>query len=446
MYHQNETAERSVLGTIIAEGSQAYAIASEHIMVGTAFTLRDRRVIWELLGHMVREGLPIEATSVYSTAQAVRAIDLDERLPDAVAGELIDIAELSQVTGALVSPTTLGHQARLVSDAWKRRGFLQAVTVAADEAKTPGCTPEAILGKISQFWRRIQGGMAGSRSLSDIVGDSSVQTYHPAGSWGVPQLDSLAPLMSSRNYVLAAAPGMGKSTLGLQANLASAALGYRSVFLSMEMDASDFKHRAPILADACGYDAECLDLVSILEEPGGVPVARIPAIFEKAEADGASFVVVDYLGQFKKSSPWQKDFDKVTECSNAIAEATKRTGVASITLCQMTRESRAQRQSKSGELEGMNEPHMGALRGSGDIEQDANWIGILWNPDRIPGGEPEAELALRVCKDRHSGTGGQNIPLRWLRSKYRFTSRAVPVPQANERFEQAPTDDEDLFA
>ncbi len=446
MYHANEAAERSVLGTIIAEGSKAFAIAATRIPVAAAFTLRDRRVLWGLLEHMAKHGQPIEAQSVVSTAFSVQATTLDERLPDTLAVELIG-GELGEVTRALVSMSTLEHQADLVGSAWKRRAYLRWLIEAADKAKAADCDPEAIHGDIGQKWRAITAGGADAVcSLADMVADRTNLGGTPAGSWGVPILDDYAPLVSGRNYVIAAPPGFGKSTLGLQANIASAARGFRSWFLSMEMDKSDFQARAPGAAKAFGDPSELLDLVRVVTEPGGIPANRVQVLFERAEADGAAFVVVDYLGRFKKSHPAQNDFEKINEASAAIAEATKRTGVSAITLSQMTRGSRAQRQSKSGTLEGMSQPQMGDLRGSGDIEQDANWIGILWNPEPIPEEAQDIELGLQICKDRHSPHAGKCLSLEWARSQYRFKTHVETAPSHSDRFEQAPTDDEDLFA
>jgi replicative DNA helicase len=122
------------------------------------------------------------------------------------------------------------------------------------------------------------------------------------------------------------------------------------------------------------------------------------------------FVVVDYLQRVPPAERHEKRTYEVGSVSSALKAVADQTGVALLTLCQLNREPELQK----GRL-----PKIADLADSGQIERDADFVGLL-NRDRA---EAVGDATLFVAKQRDSELG--SVPLTFNGPFCRFENRSI---------------------
>jgi replicative DNA helicase len=239
-------------------------------------------------------------------------------------------------------------------------------------------------------------------------------------STGFSKLDMLlgGGMVNSGLYILAARPGIGKTTVGLR--VADRAAKQVSVlFVSLEMDAEQLTARR--LADRTGIRIGKILMESGLtdEEQAKIAAASSDMAATKLyinRSSGASvedvalyarsipdlgLVVVDYLGLLTGKDKGSL-YEKVTANSNALKRLARSLKVPVLCLAQLNRMSE-QRPDKR--------PTMADLRDSGAIEQDADGIILLHRPavylpqEQKPKSWEAEPMELIVAKNRHGQTG-----------------------------------------
>jgi len=234
-------------------------------------------------------------------------------------------------------------------------------------------------------------------------------------------------MVSSGLYILAARPGCGKTTLGLQIAEKVAATGIKTLFISLEMDTIQLTARR--LAVETGIPSRRIMLHRLEDAEHGRIAAAMdklhshPLFFNKAtratvgsigvqarQIKGCGLVLVDYLGllQYEQGRTL---YEQVTKTSNALKQLARSLGIPILCLAQLNRE-----------MEGRKgPPRLSDLRDSGAIEQDADGVLLLHRPEIVDNTGP-ALLTCTVAKNRH-GPMGAEVELNW----YLANGRLVPV-------------------
>ena len=228
-------------------------------------------------------------------------------------------------------------------------------------------------------------------------------------------------LIASGMHVLAARPGMGKTTFALNiADRAAKSTG-PVLFVSLEMD--DEQVTAKRLARESGIQSSKLLMSSELTEEearkmadandklimhqlyvNAKPSATVAEIAGMArQVNNLKLIVIDYMGKIA----WKKDsgkfslYETTTQNSADVKTLARTFKVPVLVLCQINRESE-KRQDKR--------PNLADLRDTGAIEQDADTVTFLYRQDyygnkadRDPYMPEETECI--VAKNRHAGTG-----------------------------------------
>lgn len=228
-------------------------------------------------------------------------------------------------------------------------------------------------------------------------------------------------LIASGMHVLAARPGMGKTTFALNiADRAAKSTG-PVLFVSLEMD--DEQVTAKRLARESGIQSSKLLMSSELTEEearkmadandrlimhqlyvNAKPSATVAEIAGMArQVNNLKLIVIDYMGKIA----WKKDsgkfslYEATTQNSADVKTLARTFKVPVLVLCQINRESE-KRQDKR--------PNLADLRDTGAIEQDADTVTFLYRQDyygnkadRDPYMPEETECI--VAKNRHAGTG-----------------------------------------
>ena len=153
-------------------------------------------------------------------------------------------------------------------------------------------------------------------------------------------------------------------------------------------------------------------------EVTGMTVSDIGA---DAMAHHYDVIVVDYLQKIPAARSGGRplnEFERVSQVSNDLQQLGRRTGKTVIALSQLSRPK-----------DEKDAPTMASLRQSGQIEQDADVILLLWK--EYPN-NPRSSRYMRVAKNRN-GEAGLNLLLNFDGDNQRFSKAvAQPLPKREQ--------------
>ena len=240
--------------------------------------------------------------------------------------------------------------------------------------------------------------------------------------------------------VLGGRPGCGKTTMsmGIAENVANElkTSGKQGsvVMFSLEMDADSLADRLAMsnsgvdvrridkathasdqkkVAMALGRLAK-LDGKLIIDDTPGLTVSKLTSKARHyTRRNYCKLIVLDYLQLMSGDKSEKSRQEEISRVSVAMKVLAKELKIPIIALCQLNREIEKEKNRK---------PRKSDIRDSGQIEQDADFIGILYNPaksaDDIEVGEPH-QINLRVCKSRN-GMSDIDIPFTFIPKEVRF--------------------------
>lgn len=205
--------------------------------------------------------------------------------------------------------------------------------------------------------------------------------------------------------IIAARPAVGKSALALQMIRKFGKDGYKVGYFNLEMAERQIYERS--IAAVSGIDMTRIRLATnflgdeykrfeegnkILESEKNVTtitgtqsINTIRATQNKAKFD---CIVIDYLQLIQSSGKRANRASEVGDISRGLKAIATDFNIPVIALSQLNRAS---------EMNKDKEPTMSELRESGDIEQDASVILMLWNPNP----EDRTEKKIKVEKSRN---------------------------------------------
>ena len=285
----------------------------------------------------------------------------------------------------------------IISGALSRLGEIERGTLAVDIA-SPSDAWEAFFAHRERV----------------LDGKGAVPTgFHPLDcilGWG---------MLRSGLYVLAARPGMGKTTLALQIADSIAKTTGPVLFVSLEMAVEQIQGKRIarltgipsdeiLLGDENSLDYDRIVSASNVLKDLPVYISRRPAatvaqIRHMAKSiPGVQCAVVDYLGKVTPADKRASRYEAVTDISGQLKTLAVELGVPVLALAQLNRENTGRSDKR---------PQLSDLRDSGAIEQDADGVIMLhrsdyYELDETPMGAGESvELEIIVRKNRHGRIG-----------------------------------------
>jgi len=246
---------------------------------------------------------------------------------------------------------------------------------------------------------------------------------------GFKDLDSaLAGMQKSNLLILAARPGVGKTTLALNIAQSLAVEHSRPVAIfSLEMSKEELVDRLLVaqadidawklktgklseedftaLSNAMGVLAEA---PLYIDDTPALSITEMRTRARRLQVDvGIDLLIVDYL-QLARSRHLENRVQEVSEISQGLKNLARELKIPVLALSQLSR---------AVEQRGEKRPQLADLRESGSIEQDADVVMFLWRDDE----ENLENVTLDIAKHRNGPLA--SIKLYFKGDRIRFYGR-----------------------
>lgn len=403
-------AEQTVIGSMLIDAGCIDTVAG--MLTRQEFEVELLSSAFDLILSMQSQGQTVDPVTVLQAAgergiglSRAYVMELMEVTPTAA-----NVEEYCKVVRESARLRALGSLAQNIQDAISANApadkILQAITRSVESADSAAAqsgtyTPlEAMLA----FWDHL-----GRRQS----GEAMICTT------GIASLDNTlgGGLLNSGLYILAARPGMGKTSVALNiADNVARNVG-PVLFVSLEMGVEQLQ--AKRLARLTGMDSERIlmasdvtqEEMSALESAGSrlqdlpVEVSRaasattgsISALARRIK--GLRLIVVDYMGKISVPGKYSR-YEEYTKVSGELKIIARQFNVPVLCLAQLNRANEG-RQDKR--------PALSDLRDTGAVEQDADGVVFLYREDyyeETPGNQDQTSITeLIVAKNRHGKTG-----------------------------------------
>jgi len=434
----DQHAEEAVLGSLLIDPECIPGVVAQ--LRADDFYLRQNALIFAAICWLAAMGSSVDVLTVSERLEAQ--------------GDLAKIggaARLTQLILAVPSAMHVDDYAAVVREWALRRKLLQSAGEIAKLAADSATDIEAVTsGSSAALLRAIQTPQELVVRTALEVGGATWQALNSGRSIFVPtgfaDYDArFGGLPKSGVTLLAARPGMGKSTFLLNVAMHAARAGATVLFVSLEMTSEQLFQRA-ILATSSDAPADMLrrtrfeprELEAIAEATGqladlplhfaympGVTIAGMVATAQAfALRRPLDMVIVDYV-QLVRGDPSRRESTRQQEVGEVMRGLKRMAGmlgdVPVLAAAQMNRalELRAASDRK---------PQLSDLRESGDLENDADVVAFLHHGGVMPENARPTdffETTVVVRKNRHGNVG--EVPLLWQPGRYRFVNSAKVV-------------------
>lgn len=419
------SAEYSAIGCILID-ARCLPTVREHIPTPAAFALEPCQRAYQAACTLADEGQPLDPVTVGRTAGLERAF-------------------LVQCMEIVPSCTGAAQYAAAVAESYRRRQLREIGDRLQTGAQQLDTDADQLLSQARSALDTLAeapGNMAAKSPADSLNNFLAFRAAVNAGTrltikTGFESLDKLLGGFALGGlYILAARPGVGKSSLGI-ALADMIARDYSVLYVSLEMTEEELNARrvsAFSVNTPCTYtkllfgrttekeDNEIINACGVLYRRklriAAVSSMTVAQLEIQARNVHAQVVMVDYLGLLSGTDPKASEYDRITQISGDLKRMAKRLGCVVIALCQLNRESAAM---------GSDTPRLSQLRSSGAIEQDADGVLLLHRPEygqtevRRESQEPQS-FQIDVAKNRHGRTGGAE--LFWYAPVNRFEDRS----------------------
>lgn len=355
---------------------------------------------------------------------------------DSLMATLMQIVSETQ-RSQLNNEFTLTQNIEILRSLSSRRALYAIVSEARDELLDGTNDTTAVLDKTRQSLRDMLVTGHTWHSMSEVLLNTfslferRSKGEEKAMPSGIPTLDKLTcGLHRGELTVLGARPTVGKSALGAHMALAAAKAGYKVAICSREM--SDVQYGSRVITRTANVSNQTLrkgnftdnewdQITDAMSLYSTLPVEFMfstryiedlrTEVQRKVDTDGLDLLMVDYMQLMQTKQKFNKDFERIAYVSKTLKDMTVDLNIAIIALAQVGR-------AAQGDM-----PTMAELRGSGDIEQDADNIIFMHKPepgdshvnpndrDMIPGLEMQGlrYIALNLAKQRQGEIGTVNL-------------------------------------
>ena len=415
--------EKALLGCLLTDG-QSFDQISDLRLEGRDFYSPKHGIVYEAVSELSLEN------------SAVDYIALQSRLGDK--GKLESIGGVSFLIDLVeeqASTANIYHYGKTIKEKSKMRDMIRAGMRVADLGRSYNGKVEDFVDEVEGLFFNLTGQAKSGKmvqlktclldSLKDLeevgnVGEATGLTT------GYPQLDKyFLGMRPGQLIVLAARPGMGKTSLALNiaVNVCEQAKKPVAVFslemldkeLSMRLLSSKAKIDSKKIRTK-NYTAEELKLMGeaiqelssypiFINDSGDTTVVDIQSQCRKLLSEyGLGLVVVDYLQLMSSPNKYASREQQIAEMSRSLKLMARELECPVLAMSQLNRavESRPNKR-----------PNTSDLRESGAIEQDADIVAFVYRDELYNPDTPEPGVAeIIVGKNRNGETGVAKLA--WL--------------------------------
>jgi replicative DNA helicase len=221
------------------------------------------------------------------------------------------------------------------------------------------------------------------------------------------------------------------TSLALQMAAHMVANGRRVYFATLEMSASELALKR--LCSVAGVSSQKVRSAEIDSEDRNAlsgaceevastdfilhdwPVLRVNDIQRAARRVKAEIAFIDYLQKVKPPDQKEQRYIQVGDIAHGLKTMARRLNIPVVACAQLGRQAEQGKEAR---------PRLSSLRESGNIENDADMVWLLWRPKAgVKDGEVTYDAGLEVAKNRKGVTG--RYYLDWHPSTTTFISRGA---------------------
>ena len=436
----NLDAEQSVLGAVLLD-AECLSVVAEILPRAEYFYAVNNQMIYGAMLEMYTLGQPVDFVTVLEKLREAPDFDQEQGR--------VYLVQLAQLVPSVSNVETY---ARIVRDKYEIRTLMQAVRGILEDASSGAEESSLLLDSAEQRIYEIRQGkqVEGLKPLREIL----LETYdrldllnspdrdkYRGIPTGIGLLDStITGLNRSDLIVLAARPGVGKTSFGLNiARHASVVSKRRVAFFSLEMSKEQLASR--LLSTEASVEGtklrsgdlnddewtriiEAGDILGRAElyfdDAPGITVPQMKAKVRRLKH--VDLVIVDYLQLMSGGKKSDNRVNEISDITRNLKIMAKELDVPVIAMSQLRRPTERTKDHRPG---------LSELRDSGSIEQDADIVIFLHREAynaASEGGEVTEDMdtsaaQIIVAKNRHGAT--IDIDVHWQAEYMRFTSREV---------------------
>lgn len=426
-------AERYVIGAVLIK-PESLPMVSDWLSE-TDFTMAAHRAIWRTVESLVAGGKPVDVVTVAEAMDEADGVEFCD---------VINIAQKQHTAANIVA------HAEIVLEKSRLRQLADLGTRIAGAALRGGSGSAELAADMTHALAGLQvansGGLQPIKPALKTFFDDLTSRYESGNRMfgrATPWLDVnelTHGLKGGELVVVAARPGMGKSVVGFRlASFDSLRPGGRVALFSLEMTAAEFVQRevsaignvphewlrAPDKKSGSdGFWGGVTDGIStlykssvLIDDTPSLTVAQIAARARRAHLQSPlSMVVVDHLHivRIKGDNPVRE----LGDVSRALKALAKELNIPVVVLAQLNRSNVARNDKR---------PTMADLRGSGEIEQDADYIFLLHRHDYYDENDSTGAVEVIVGKSRNAAA--TTITLKNRLDVMRFDDWEGPKPE-----------------
>lgn len=450
----SESSERAVIGSVLLN-PETFELLTDTLVSADFFLLRHRN-IWDACAALNARHIKIDFITLQDGLKAAAKLD-DVGGPGYLLGLINDTPSSinAEAYAKLVKRASVRRQLQAAADKIK--------TLAGDELLT---TEEAVEQAAGQLQAVASVTASEFHGMVELVGRDMDQIERametPGQLAGIPSvIPKLGALLggyeAGRLYIVAARPGMGKTSFLCSEALFMAQRGVRVAIASQEMSEEDMT--GALVSVLAGVPRKLMkegrmtpDQYSAYVKAAG-KLATLPIFIDDQKMTpkqmsakvrklqyrkGVDVLMVDYIQLMKTpGGVRQEEYDRVTAISIELAELTKTLNVPILAAAQLNRgvEDRSDKH-----------PQLSDLRSSGQLEQDAAVVMFPFRPavyedaPDVPPAYEEAEIG--IAKNRFGPCGMIRCAFRpvlkqWLPTETKTTAELLDaVPNREPRAER----------
>lgn len=398
----DKDAELAVIGSILIDPGVINAI-SEVLSPDDFYGNNGKRIYGKAV-EMNAKNEPIDIVTLY---QALKADNPERATDDKVL--MVHAMEITPTAANVMSYANIVHNMAIARTAMMIGRALAADDVCADNAFDVVMQAAEELSALLQ--KRKDSGLV---SLGDIVIKYHDSLFKPETvdslSTGFGRLDKLLCGLSPGNFcVIAARPGVGKTSFSLNMALRMMKAGKRVALFSLEMsDEEIYQRLVSIYSSVPHTNIKQHEIAQYISEIGkssnylydhgkhlyinDTAAMTVSQIKNQCLNKGYDIIIIDYLQLLDTERRYENKASEVSSISRALKVMAMTLKVPVVCMSQLNRES-DKRASKR--------PTLSELRDSGSIEQDANQVIFLFNDDK----DDEEVVTVNIAKNRSGQCG-----------------------------------------